>query len=803
MGPGPSLQFDAERRIASGLRTAWIALATFLGVIALSVALVVAFEHAIRIADDLSRKDEQQLVARFVARSLETQASSELGLLSWDEAIRHIQSPLWRPGGGPTSELLWLDREFGHYAWATYNADRSFLVQSDGTLIRAWANGRPDGDGAYRQLNGAIGPLLARSMRPGQVLGVPVATVRLGVQNAGARPGAPAESWKVAWPIDRAGSFTPRWAGGLVRTDHGVSLITVGSVVPDHDPAMLSRAPVWFVTTQPLDPRIILRMRRELLLPDLGLTVPDDPAAAAKVSAHTMANMIPLTGINGAALGWIRWSGKSPGPSILRSASPMLWTWIVLFPCVLIGGTIVLRANWHTTRALVANAAQARHNALHDAMTGLPNRVHYMQRLHGELAASASGQAQGDVFVSYIDLDAFKLVNDTLGHHAGDELVRQVALRLIEMLPSGDFIARFGGDEFVVLRRGEGGRSMASQIGMQIMRTMDEPFAIAGNAISVTCSCGISWGPAQSEDPGELLRRADIALYRAKQRGRARYRCFTRDMDAGMKLRLELETELRRAIVRNELSVAYQPIVGFAGEDSKGTITGVEALLRWNHPERGAIRPDMFVPVAEQGGLMIALGNWMLAHVFNECAGWPPCDISVNLSPIQLMARNFVTTIADLVTATGVDPHRIVLEITEGVLLDRSDHVLQVLGQLAEMGFRIALDDFGSGYSSLSYLRQFQFERIKIDRSFISNIETDADAQAILCAIASLGRSLRMKVVAEGVETEAQGAVVRAAGCGMIQGFLYWRPMSAAAVLPLLDPARPMDTLPVRALRSA
>jgi diguanylate cyclase (GGDEF)-like protein len=786
MGLAPSLQNDAERQIATGLRTGLIALATFLGLIALSVALILAFRHAIVIADDLSREDERQLVQRFVTRSMEAEIGSEMGLLSWDEAIGHLQADLTRPDGTPTRDSLWLDREFGHYAWATYNADTSFLVRGDGSLIRAWAAGRPDGDGAYRQLRGPIRTLLARSLQPGQVLGVPVGTVRLGSPTQG---GGTA-SWKVPWPIDRAGSFMPRWAGGLVRTRQGIELMTVGSIMPDHDPALLTRAPVWFVTTQMLDPTVTTRMRRDLLLPDLGLIMrshqarPDD-------------NMIRLDGVDGAVLGWIRWSAKTPGPSILHSASPMLWTWILLFPGVLIGGSVVLRGSWRTTRELVANAAQARHNALHDAMSGLPNRVHYMQRLHRDLAQCVSGEARGDVFVGYIDLDGFKLVNDTMGHHIGDELVRQVALRLRRALPPSDFIARFGGDEFVVLRRGEGGRSMADQIGKEIMAMMEEPFTVAGNAIAVTCSCGISWGPAQSEDPGELLRRADIALYRAKQRGRQRYRCFTRDMDASVKLRLELETELRRAIARDELSVDYQPIVNVqrGSDGADAPITGVEALLRWQHPERGAIRPDLFVPVAEQGGLMIALGNWMLRHVFSECSTWPPCDISVNLSPIQLMAGNFVQTIAGIIAETGMDPHRVVLEITEGVMLDRSDHVLAVLRALTAMGFRIALDDFGNGYSSLGYLRQFQFERIKIDRTFISNIETDADAQAILCAIASLGHSLRMKVVAEGVETEAQSAVVKAAGCELIQGFFYWKPMSAEAVLPLLDPSRGIKVL--------
>ena len=775
MGLALSRHYDAERQIATGFRTGWVALATFLGLIALSVALFAAFEHAIVVADDLSRDDERKLVQRSLASAMETEVGAEMGLINWDEAVRHVGAA---SDLAPeqiqirTRDTAWLDREFGRYGWTTYDTDRAFLVRADGSLVRAWAQGNPAGDDAYRALRASMMRLIAASQAPGQTIGTAAGLTRLGDGPHGGQNGG------LLWPVDGAGMILPRWAGGLVRASDRIEMMTVASVVPDHDTALLTRAPVWFVTLQPLDPTVTTRMRRNLLLPDLGLRMQEGQQGGQVADD----NAIPIVAVDGNPLGWIRWTAKSPGPTMLRCAAPMLWAWIVLFLGVLIGGSVVLRRTWRTARELLTSEAQARHNALHDAMSGLPNRVHYMQRLRHELAACIAGQVRGDVFVGYIDLDGFKVVNDTMGHQAGDELVRQVALRLRRMLPASDFIARFVGDEFVVLRRGEGGRAMADQLGVQIMGLLREPFVILGNSIDVTCSCGISWGPAQSEDPGELLRRADIALYRAKQRGRSRYRCFTRDMDARAKLRMDLEMELRRAIVRDELSVAYQPIVGVTG----GEILGVEALLRWQHPERGAIRPDLFVPIAEQGGLMISLGNWMLRAVFNECRSWPACDISVNLSPIQIMAGDFLATIAAIVFETGIDASRVVLEITEGVMLDRSEHVLGVLRELNRMGFRIALDDFGNGYSSLSYLRLFQFERIKIDRSFVSNIESDADANAILCAIASLGHSLRMKVVAEGVETETQRRLVQAAGCELVQGYLFWKPMPAEEFRPLL-----------------
>ena len=754
MGLVPARRSDTERKIASGLRTGWIALGTLLGLIALSAALVLAFERALVVADDLARQDERQRVQRLLDRSMESAVGAQLGLINWNEAVMHAaRAPSDR------ADMAWLDREFGTYAWQMFGSRNALLVGDTGTVIREWADGRPVQQSDGGELRQAIATLIGRSYASAGVLGDQHGWAAMA---AGQR-----------WPVDRNRMPLPRWAGGLVRRNGQIGIITVASLVPDQVVGPIMARPAWFVSVRPFEAAQLASMRRDLLLPDLQLDR-ERPGAG---------NAIALRALDGRPIGWLRWTAKSPSPAILRSTGPMLWTWSLLFVGVLIGGIMVLRRSWWITRELLVSEAQARHNALHDAMSGLPNRVHAMQRLRQDLAICLGDAKAGDVFVGYVDLDGFKVINDTQGHHVGDELVRQVAIRLRQRMPESDFVARFGGDEFVVLRRAVGGRAMADELGNEIMAVFAEPFAISGAVLDVTCSCGISWGPAQSEDPGELLRRADIALYRAKQRGRARYRRYTRDMDASVKLRLELERELRRAVARDELSVAYQPIVTTAS----GEIVGVEALLRWQHPERGAIRPDLFVPIAEQGGVMIALGTWMLRRVFAQCRDWPDCDISVNLSPIQVMSGGFLATIAEIVAETGIDPARVVLEITEGVMLDRSEHVLGVLGELDRMGFRIALDDFGKGYSSLSYLRLFNFERIKIDRSFVSHVESDGDAKAILCTIAALGHSLRMKVVAEGVETETQRQLVQAAGCELVQGYLFWKPMPAEAMRDLLD----------------
>lgn len=735
--------------MAQGLRTGWVAFATFVALLSLSVALIAAFNHSTSVADELAREDERGIAQQYLDRAMRDFVATQKVQLTWDDAMRKAVL---------ADDVTWSDHYLGAFFWNNFRTDKLFLLRPDGRLVHSWEQGRPVGAGAAKGLERDIAALLAAAQRPGAVSGDVHHTLPLA---------------DGAWPADVDGRPLTRWAARPVLHHGRPAFLAVAAIVPDREYGLLGRRPAYVASLRYLEGALLAQMRTDLLLPDLGFSrTPPDPGR----------NAIALKDAEGRSIGWLAWRAKTPGPTIIRRTAPLLATYILFFIGVVMGGSIIVRRMRRAGRELLASEAQAQHNALHDAMSGLPNRVHYMQRLRAELAACIEGRVGGDVFVAYLDIDSFKVVNDTLGHHVGDELVRQVAMRLRRALPEGDFLSRFGGDEFVLMRRAEGGLAAADQLGRQIMELMQEPFAISGNNLDVTCSCGISWGPEQSEDPGELLRRADIALYRAKQRGRARYRRFTRDMDASVKLRREMEMELRRAIARDELSVAFQPIVAI----ESGDVRGFEALLRWTHPERGEIRPGLFVPIAEQAGLMIPLGNWMLRHVFRECRNWPACDVSVNLSPLQIMATDFVQTIAGIVAETGVDPRRIVLEVTEGIMLDRSDHVIDVLRELNRMGFRIALDDFGIGYSSLSYLRSFQFERIKIDRSFVQNIEGDMDAHSILCAIVSLGHTLRMKVVAEGVETEVQRRLVQAAGCELVQGHLFWKALPVAEARALL-----------------
>ena len=752
MEKAPFLRRDRSRETVGTASARWIIAGTFLALLALTAALVTAFRNSTSIADEYARTEERRLVQRFVERNGRQIADTGTLQVQWDDAVTKLNSPDFEP---------WARNFIAGYFYGSHRIDHLYHVRFDGTLVHCWKGAKLDSQCKFGALKSQVRELIKRSVKE----------KRSDVQTVAWR-----KHGGVDWPYDSKGRPIPRGLAGMTRHNGHSAFVAVASVVPDVQPDLLTGAPDYIVLVRHFDERVIADIGGSLLLEGVRFSLHRDERITR--------NSFALTDISGANIGYVSWQAKPPGPAILRRTAPLLAVYILFFLGVVAGGAIIVRRMRRTTGELIASEAQAQHNALHDAMSGLPNRAHFMQRLRQELSSCVEQRELGDVFVAYIDIDRFKVVNDTLGHHVGDELVRQVALRLRRSLLPTDFLSRFGGDEFVLLRRAAGGKFAADALGRQIMALMSEPFVISGSNLDVSCSCGISWGPEQSEDPDELLRRSDIALYRAKQRGRMRYRRFTRDMDASVKLRREMEMELRRAITRDELKLAYQPIV----DAVTGKIGGFEALLRWPHPERGLIRPNLFVPVAEQSGMMVPLGTWVLRRAFTECRDWPDCDISVNLSPLQIMASDFLKTIDTLVRETGADPGRYILEVTEGVMLDRSEHVVEVLKGLHYRGFRIALDDFGIGYSSLSYLRSFQFDRIKIDRSFVQNIEADLDAHSILRAIVSLGHTLRMKVVAEGVETPVQRALVQAAGCQMIQGHLFWKAMPPQEALALLTP---------------
>ena len=426
--------------------------------------------------------------------------------------------------------------------------------------------------------------------------------------------------------------------------------------------------------------------------------------------------------------------------------------------------------------------------ALHDELTGLPNRRAFVERLDQMIVEANSKKlnSTANLAVALIDIDHFKDVNDTLGHQAGDELIRQIARRLRDIAPANAFVARLGGDEFAVAAPGldhAGVKSLVRAASDAFLNQID----VAGQFLHVTMSAGITFPPDHAYTSGDMLRLADIALYRAKAEGRARAKIFDASMDQTQRERLALEKDLHAAILAEELHLHYQPLMSNDGEK----ITGVEALLRWTHPTRGNIGPAVFVPIAEQSNLIVVLGEWILRRAFMDAQSWPDITTAVNLSPRQFQHPEFPAMMRRLVQETGVDPAMIEFEVTESVLMEESDRVKRALAALREMGFKIALDDFGTGYSSLSYLRRFPFNKIKIDRSFIDGIGASIESAQIIHSIVSLGLALKMSVTAEGVETTEQHRFLQAAGCQQLQGFLFAKAMPASDVEALVN-ARPV-----------
>jgi diguanylate cyclase (GGDEF)-like protein/PAS domain S-box-containing protein len=430
-----------------------------------------------------------------------------------------------------------------------------------------------------------------------------------------------------------------------------------------------------------------------------------------------------------------------------------------------------------------------RQQALHDPLTGLPNRVLFIERVADSLDRAERGTARSAA-VLFVDIDHFKVVNDALGHELGDHLLEAVARRLRAALRPTDTVARVGGDEFVVLCEDVDSEHEALAVGKRLSDSLEEPFKLCGHMHRVTASIGVAiWRSGATGD--ELMRDADAAMYRAKERGRARCEVFRDDMRTSSQTWLELEGELRDALGRRELSNFYQPIV----DPTSGAIAGFEALVRWNHPERGTVPPNEFIPIAEQNGLILELGHAVLLEACMEAAQWPPRSdgtplrISVNISPRQLSDSGLVDSVQAVLRVSGLAADRLSLEITESAFTDDPARALDVLQRLKQLGVRLELDDFGTGYSSLTYVRMFPIDALKIDRSFVGGVCNSQEDAAIVAAVISMGRALGVNVVAEGVESEAQSNVLQTLGCTLAQGYLFSRPVPAARLRELVADA--------------
>ncbi|MGO9341341.1 MAG: putative bifunctional diguanylate cyclase/phosphodiesterase, partial [Acidimicrobiales bacterium] len=436
-------------------------------------------------------------------------------------------------------------------------------------------------------------------------------------------------------------------------------------------------------------------------------------------------------------------------------------------------------------RALRERLAYA---AIHDPLTSLPNRELFMDRL--DMALRRAERTRHEVTVIFLDLDRFKLINDSLGHDVGDQVLRAVADRLSSAMRTSDTLARFGGDEFTILCEDVNNENDSLEVAQRLVAAMAQPLSLSSGEVFVSLSVGIALSRA-AESAALVLRNADIAMYRAKARGPSRIEIYREDDEQNVMSRLRTSNELHRAIERDELELHYQPFVDLDTE----TVVGMEALVRWQHPTRGLLLPQEFIPLAEDSGLIVALGDWILNEACRQTAEWHEVrercgvdddllNVSVNVSAVQLADTRFPTQVADAIGSSGIDPDTLWLEITESALMSDADEAVLVLKEFTKLGIHVEIDDFGTGYSSLSYLQRFPVECLKIDRSFVNDLDNRSDSAAIVRAIIGLGNSLGLTIIAEGVERLAQIEKLKALGCHLAQGYFYCRPVPARLLEP-------------------
>jgi len=490
----------------------------------------------------------------------------------------------------------------------------------------------------------------------------------------------------------------------------------------------------------------------------------------------------------GEAVGYLNWIPSRPGAQMLRTIGPSTGLAVLAISLLCL---YMVRRLWNSSvnlsqsmLRLGASEAQAQHLAFHDVLTGLPNRALVEDRLTQALATRHDQR----VALLLIDLDRFKTINDTHGHHAGDELIIAVAQRLSNIVRASDTVGRIGGDEFIVVMPDVDNIGQVQSLAQRIIDELSEPFTLFGSDVWSGASIGLALAPKDGVDRLELMRKADIALYEAKSGGRGTYRQFERAMDESVRTRQTIAADLRTALHTHQgLEVWYQPLMDIGGQQ----MVGIEALLRWHHPTRGLIAPAEFIAIAEETGLIIPLGEWVLAEACVTQQRFPELLVAVNVSPVQFRSTGFVERVMAIVSQSGGDPKRLELEITEGVLIEDEREARAIIVALREAGFRIALDDFGTGYSSLNYLSNFPVDKIKIDRSFTQSLGVAENSVAIVESVVKLGHAMGLMVTAEGVETPGQMSALADAGCNQLQGYLFSQAVPADQLAALMKTIAP------------
>jgi diguanylate cyclase (GGDEF)-like protein len=689
----------------------------------LAAVLLLAARESDRIASERQRR----LVSHVLAEQLAKLTHDQESVTIWDDAVRKTTVDF---------DARWIEVNLGLRLYEYFGHDRAYVLNANDRPLYAMVDGVSVEPSSYTTTRTALDPLV-RQLREGL----------------------------------RAGSFNDSEESphvfNLVMIEARPAMASVSPIVSDS--GQIHQTPGtenFHVAVRFLDGTFLKALMGQYLLEGARFAWNHDvqPTEAA----------FPLARNSGAVLGYFVWLPERPGWRLLTRIGPALIGALLLIASIV---ALLARRLRRASRELEASEAQAQHLAFHDPLTGLANRALFNDRLDRTLGEARRKSSR--VALLYLDLDRFKNVNDTLGHPAGDDLIRELSQRLTGLVRGSDCVARLGGDEFAILQTGSIALDDVAALCERIIEAVAQPFELLGNSAFVGVSIGVAIAPEAGIDRAELVRKADIALYRAKLEGRNRFRIFCDEMDIFVQRRRAIERELREALAsKDQFEVVYQPL--YSADETRPV--GVEALLRWNHPEHGTIAPGTFIPIAEESGLVHEIGEWVLAEACKAAIRWPVRRVAVNVSPVQFRSSIFAATVLGILEQTGLEPSRLELEITESVLLDISEMSTRTVATLRAAGVRIALDDFGTGYSSLSYLHKYPVDKIKIDRSFVQNLDTDVASDAIVQAMVDLARAIGVEVTAEGVETEEQRAFLAGIGCNELQGFLLSRPLPAAQI---------------------
>ena len=705
------------------------------------VLLVVLSIFLIERFDVASADHERAIVERGIVEQAKELDAVVATQVNWDKAIAKLDNKF---------DPAWADFNLGNYLYTFNGFTHVFVVDGETRAVYAAAQGERTNLASFAPFKPIADQLIPR-IRTAESSRGPI-KLRSGKNNI---------------------LIPPIQTNAFARVGGQMYVVTATLVQPDFGKALPTgpRAPIT-VAAKPIDAAMLKTFADRYLLAGPMLVNPGFQSAEHQQVVLHSPERTPL-----AALSWIP---ARPGTLLLQKIQAPLLVGMVLLALLALS---VVQRGATIVQELIASEKRSKHLAYHDLLTQLPNRAMLFEQLRALLGACQPGGKQ--LAVICVDLDRFKEVNDKLGHHAGDLLIQTVAARLRTSCDQAALIARLGGDEFVILHKVTS-NAVLEVLPQRILASISERVGTEYGWLKVGCSLGIAVIDNPGVEPSEALRWADVALYRSKQAGRNCVTLFEPEMDQALRARLALEADLRAALQDGSLHMVYQPQV-----DRSGTITALEALLRWNHAERGAIPPGVFVPLAEETGVILALGEFVLRRVFGETHGWQETRIAINVSAVQLRAPGFAALVTRLAAHAGIDPARYEIELTETALLGDDLAILANVDALKRLGFSIALGDFGTGYSSLSVLQRFSVDRIKIDRSFVSGLDNTAGSDALIKSMVKLARAINLNVIAEGVETEAQRQRLLVCGCREFQGHLIGMPLPADETALLLSSSLP------------